>query len=136
MPNAYADLATLKFSGVLNITGTGFDIRLRELLETGSRLIDRYCNRHFYVLVATRKFDGDGGTKLPVPDLISVTSLKTDDNKDRTFETTWAATDYLLYPPNADPTKEWGGPYSRVVVDTEAGSEDVFTLELRSARLH
>ena len=135
MPNAYADLATLKSSGVLNITGTGFDIRLRELLETGSRLIDRYCNRHFYVLVATRKFDGDGGTKLPVPDLISVTSLKTDDNKDRTFETTWAATDYLLYPPNADPTKEWAGPYSRVVVDTEAGSEDVFTQGLQTVQI-
>ncbi len=135
MTNAYADLTTLKSSGVLNITGTGFDTRLRELLVTGSRLIDRYCNRHFYVLVATRKFDGDGGTKLPVPDLISVTSLKTDDNKDRTFETTWAATDYLLYPPNADPTKEWGGPYSRVLVDTEAGSEDVFTQGLQTVQI-
>ena len=127
MPNAYADLTTLKSSGVLNITGTGFDTRLREILESASRLIDRYCNRHFYVLVTTRKFDGAGATELPVPDLISVTSLKTDDNKDRTFETTWAATDYLLYPANADPTKEWGSPYTRVLVDTEAGSEDVFT---------
>ena len=127
MTNAYADLTTLKSTGVLNITGTGYDTRLRELLETVSRLIDRYCNRQFYVLVTTRKFDGNGGTDLVVQDLISVTSLKTDDNKDRTFETTWAATDYLLYPANAEPTKEWGRPYTSVLVDLEAGNEDVFT---------
>ena len=135
MTNAYADLTTLKSAGVLNITGTGYDTRLRELLETVSRLIDRYCNRHYYVLVTTRKFDGDGGTDLVVQDMISVTSLKTDDNKDRTFETTWAATDYLLYPANAEPTKVWGGPYTRVLVDLEAGNEDVFTQGSRPSRL-
>ena len=127
MANAYADLTTLKSAGVLNIAGTGSDTRLRELLEATSRLVDRYCNRHFWVRVATLKFDGDGGTELAVQDLISVTSLKSDDDKDRSFETTWAATDYLLYPPNADPIKEWGRPYTRVLVDTEAGNEDVFT---------
>ena len=135
MTNAYADLSTLKSSGVLNITGTGYDTRLLDLLEACSRLIDRYCNRHFYVLVATRKFDGDGATSLIVPDLISVTSLKTDDNKDRTFETTWAATDYLLYPTNAEPTKAWGRPYIRALVDTEAGNEDVFTAGMQTVQI-
>ena len=135
MTNAYADLTTLKSAGVLNITGTGYDTRLRELLESVSRLVDQYCNRHFYVLVATRKFDGDGGTELHVRDLISVTSVKTDDNKDRTFETTWAATDYLLYPSNADPTKPWGRAYSRVLVDTEAGNEDVFTSGMQTVEI-
>ena len=135
MTNAYAGLTTLKSAGVLNITGTSYDTRMRELLEVTSRLIDLYCNRHFYVLAATRKFDGDGGTELAVQDLISVTSLKTDDNKDRTFETTWAATDYLLYPPNASPTKSWGRPYIRVLVDTEAGNEDVFTAGMQTVEI-
>ena len=135
MTNAYADLTTLKSAGVLNITGTSYDTRLRDLLETVSRLIDQYCNRHFYVLVATRSFDGDGGTQLSVQDLISVTSLKTDDNKDRTFETTWATTDYLLYPSNAQPTSEWGRAYTRVLVDTEAGKEDVFTAGMRTVQI-
>ena len=127
MTNAYADLTTLKSAGVLNISGTTYDTRLLDLLEATSRLVDQHCNRHFFVLVTTRKFDGDGGTQLPLPDLVSVTSLKTDDNKDRTFETTWTATDYLLYPTNAEPTKPWGRPYTRVLVDLEAGNEDVFT---------
>ncbi len=135
MNNAYADLTTLKSSGVLNISGTGYDTRLRELLETVSRLIDRYCNRHFYVLSTARKFDGDGGTELLVQDLIAVTSLKTDDNKDRTYETTWAATDYLLYPSNAEPTKVWGRPYTRILVDTEAGNEDVFTAGMQTVEI-
>ena len=135
MTNAYADLTTLKSSGVLNISGTGYDTRLRELMETSSRLIDRYCNRHFHVLSTTRKYDGDGGTELLVQDLIAVTSLKTDDNKDRTYETTWAATDYLLYPSNAEPTKPWGRPYTRILVDTEAGNEDVFTAGMQTVEI-
>ena len=135
MTNAYADLSTLKSSGVLNITGTGYDTRLRKLLDAVSRLMDQYCNRHFFVLVATKTFDGGGGTELHLPDLISVTSLKTDDNKDRTFETTWASTDYLLYPPNAEPTKRWGRPYNRVLVDTEAGNGDVFTAGMKTVEI-
>ena len=135
MTNAYADLTTLKSAGVLNVTGTSYDTRLRELLETVSRLIDAYCNRHFYVLLTTAKFDGDGGTRLVVQDLISVTSLKTDDNKDRTFETTWAPTDYLLYPSNAEPTKPWGRPYTRVQIDLDAGSEDVFTAGFQTVEI-
>ena len=127
MSNAYADLTTLKSAGVLNISSTTYDTRLRQLLEAASRLIDRYCNRHFYVLASTRKYDGNGGTELVVDDLISVTSLRTDDDLDRTFETTWASTDYLLYPANAQPTNPWGRPYTGVHVDTDAGTEDVFT---------
>ena len=67
MTNAYADLTTLKSAGVLNISGTKYDSRLRELLEAVSRLIDRHCNRHFWVLDATRRFDGDGTGSLLVP---------------------------------------------------------------------
>ncbi len=126
MTNAYADLTTLKSSGVLNITGAGFDDRLLALLEDVSRLIDGYCNRHFYVLTTTRRFDGDGVSVLNVPDLISLTTLKTDEDKDRTYELTWNSSDYLLYPLNAEPQQPWGRPYTRVLVDVEGGSRRVF----------
>ena len=135
MTNAYADLTTLKSGAVLNITGASYDTRLLELLEAVSRLMDRYCNRHFYVLLATRKFDGKGASSLNLQDLISLTSLKTDDNADRIFETTWAPTDYLLYPPNADPTREWGRPYTRVLVDTEAGTREAFPPGLQAVEI-
>ena len=126
MTNAYAGLTTLKSAGVLNITGGGFDDRLLALLEDVSRWIDGYCNRYFYVLTTTRRFDGDNGRALNVPDLISVTSLKSDEDNDRTYELTWAASDYLLYPLNAEPQQAWGRPYTRVLVDIEGGSRPWF----------
>ena len=131
MTNAYVTLDTLKSSGVLNITGTGDDTRLLALIEAVSRLIDRYCGRHFYSLKAAKKFDGDGSVSLLMPDLISIDAggLKTDDNKDRSFETTWATTDYLLLPSNADPASSdnpEARPYSRIEVDRDAGSKASF----------
>ena len=131
MTNAYVSLDTLKSPGVLNITGTEDDDRLRTLAENVSRIIDRYCNRGFYVLNATRKFDGGGSLTLLVPDLISVDNngFKTDDNKDRTFETTWASSDYLLLPSNADPTttgNPQSRPYARIEADTDAGTKSAF----------
>ena len=131
--NAYATLDLLKDAGVMNISDTTDDTRLRLLLEAVSRAEDNYCGRHFYALNQAKKYDGDGSTVLlPNDDLISVDSsgVKTDDDKDRTFETTWATTDYLLRPSNADPTTR-GNPrsraYTQIVVDVDAGNEDVWT---------
>lgn len=134
MTNAYADLTTLKASAYLNISGTTYDTQLLNLLETVSRQIDRHANRHFYVLVTIRNFDGV--TVLPVTDLISITTLKTDDDKDRTSEITWATSDYLLDPSSVEPTKSWGRPYSQVLVDLEAGTEDTFTTGRRTAEIN
>ena len=131
MTNSYVSLDTFKSSGVLNISGSGDDARLRRLVEASGRTVDLYCNRHFYALEAARKFDSDGGGSLLVPDLISIdaSGLKTDDNKDRTFEITWASTDYLLTPSNADPTtvgNPGSRPYFGIEVDVEAGTKIVF----------
>jgi hypothetical protein len=131
MTNAYVSLDTFKSAGVLDITGTGDDTRLRLVLENVSRLVERYCNRHFFELSATRKFDGGGAASLLVPDLLSIdaSGFKTDDNRDRTFETTWAATDYLLLPSNADPATAGNSlsrPYSAIEVDLDAGTKSEF----------
>ena len=126
MTNAYADLDTLKSAAVLNLTGSAFDSRLLALLEDVSRWIDAHCNGHFYVLTASRRFDGTGGTQLGIPDLVSLTTLGSDEDQDRVFETTWSSSDYLLYPLNAEPQQPWGRPYSRLLVDVVAGSRASF----------
>ena len=131
MTNSYVSLDTLKSGGVLNITGSGDDTRLRILIEAASRVVDRYCNRHFYVFSGTKRFDGGGISSLHVPDLISIDAggLKTDDNRDRTFETTWATTDYRLNPTNSAPTdgnNPASRPYTRIAVDLDAGSKAGF----------
>jgi hypothetical protein len=98
--NAYSDLTTLKSLSYLNIDVAAHDAYLRKLLEDASRRIDRWTERIFYCLDATRYFDG-AGAKLILPfDLLSVTTLKTDEDGDGTFENTLATTDYHLYPLN------------------------------------
>ena len=128
--NAYITVDLLKSSSVLNVTGTGDDTRLRLLAESQSRVVDRLTNRHFYALTAARTFDAGNGHLLNMPDLASITSLKTDENIDRTFEVTWASTDYLLRPNNADPTTRGNSnsrPYTQIIVDSN-GSRSAFPL--------
>lgn len=132
MTNAYVSLDTLKSPSVLDIASAGDDARLRGLLENVSRQVDRHCNRAFFALSMARRFSGDGSATLLVPDLISIdpSGLKTDDNKDRVFETTWAASDYLLLPSNADPTtasNPMSRPYRSIEVDVDAGTKRVFS---------
>lgn len=119
MANAYVSLDVFKGSGVLNITGTDEDARLLSLLDNASRVVDRHCNRYFHVLAATRKFDGPDGPTLLVPDLVAVEpgGLRTDEDGDGVYETTWEAEDYVLLPSNADPaspSNPRSRPYNRV----------------------
>jgi len=128
--NSYVSVDLLTSSSVLDISATTDDTRLRLVVEAMSRIVDKLTNRHFFEFAQTRKFNGHGLTHLLIPDLISIDSsgLKTDDDVDRTFETTWATTDYLLQPPNADPTTRGNSlsrPYSKLLVDP-AGDEDIF----------
>lgn len=59
--------------------------------------------------------DGHAGMRLFLPErLQSITTLKTDEDGDRTYEVTWATTDYRLYPPS-------GPPYNEVQVDVDNG---------------
>ena len=124
MPNAYVPLDALKSPGVLNITGTEHDERLLVLAETASRAVDRYCNRAFYVLSAAKRFDGSGGPRLLVPDLICVNrdGLRTDENGDGHPETNWAPDDFRLLPSNAD-SDSAGNPASRPYTAIEAAGE-------------
>ena len=124
MPNAYISLDALKAPGALNITGAEHDARLLRLAETASRAVDRYCNRAFYVLSATKTFDGNGTPRLLAPDLVAVnrSGLKTDDNNDGHFETTWKVADFYLLPSNAAPD-DAGNPASRPYTAIEAAGE-------------
>ena len=128
--NSYTSLHILKSPSVLNLTDDAHDARLLMLAENVSRQIDRYCNRHFFCLKATRVFDGRGGDTLLVPDLVSIdpAGLKTDDDLDGAFETTWPDSDYLLYPANAEPAAglDVSSPYNKLVVNTTSGLRDLF----------
>ena len=101
--NLYEDLVAIKDS--LGITGTSDDTKLLFYLEAASRIIDSETNRHFYIESETRYFDG--ASPLPIDDLLSITTIKIDEDGDGTFESTLTVTtDYLLYPLNKYPKTE------------------------------
>ena len=97
MFGCYASIADLK--GILGITSTTDDTVMRKILETSSRSIDNYCNRAFVTQTATKYFNG--AYTLWVPDLLSMTTLKTDEDGDGTYEntldTTFATGDVIPY---------------------------------------
>lgn len=107
--NAYNDLTTLKDRmGMAGASvGDSYDTALTNLLIEASRFIDEKCLRVFYVFTGTRYFRG-AGNKLFLPDdLLSITTLKTDEDGDGTFENTLTEdTDFVLQPPNWFP-KTW-----------------------------
>ena len=114
MPNAYGDLTTLKSAAFLNTPDDGHDERLLGMLETASRWIDAYCDRHFWVAAGERRFDGSGRAALPVADLVSVTGLRVREGATGRW-INWPSADWLLYPLNAAPTEPGGRPYTRIV---------------------
>lgn len=97
--NGYCTLAELKTR--LSITDTNEDAVLEPLVESVSRAIDDWCGRQFYAASQTRYYTPQYRDRLLIDDLLSVTTLKTDEDGDGTFETTWATTDYYLGPYNA-----------------------------------
>lgn len=98
--SSYATLTEVKAS--LDITGTSEDDVLTDIICRVSAQIDDYCDRSFAPVTATRYFDGTTD-ELIVPDLISVTTLKVDLDGNGVYESTLAATDYVLYPYQGPP---------------------------------
>jgi len=99
--NCYSTLARLKSR--LDITGTTNDTDLQMLVNAASRAVDKHTKRFFYVDTATRYFDGQSSPAF-LDDILSVTTLKTDEDGDATYENSYTATtDYWLYPLNKYP---------------------------------
>ncbi len=105
MTNAYSDITTIRSNAYLAIATTEHDTYLRKLLEDASRKIDRWSGRFFYCWDGKRYYDGE--TPLRLNDLLSVVTLKTDEDADAVFENTLIMTgtkaDALLYPLNEYP---------------------------------
>lgn len=107
----YTTIAILKEEiGNFASGDTTKDDRLSRCVTDASRVIDLVTNREegeFTAVTATRYFDGTDPDRLVIPPLNTVTTLKTDDDSDGTFENTWtASTDYILYPLNDTPYRE------------------------------
>lgn len=118
---SYDDLAIIYND--LSATG-GNDLTLmRRFAEAASRQFDIHSGRRCFVMDETRYYPGAGSKLWLDDDLLSITSLKTDDDGDGTFETTWAATDYQLLPMN-------GVPYEAIEI-SDFGTQSSFAAGVR-----
>ncbi|MBT4073548.1 MAG: hypothetical protein HOE75_07690 [Chloroflexi bacterium] len=130
--NTYAGPDTLKLRA--GITGSTQESLLWLALYGASRAVDRFCNRHFFVLNQTRRFDVEHPDKLPVPDLATITTIREDADRDRVFELSLTSDQYLLYPLNASPDRPWGRPYSSIHADPH-GTHPAFTVGRRTIEI-
>lgn len=120
---SYATLNIIKSEFVLDRDNTAADKRLRGLIEAVTLGIERHVNRHFHVWEGERIFDGPGGERLWVPDLIAVTSIVADDSgATLDYEDIWDTDDYYLWPLDAAPTDRYhpnSRPYTAIMVETQ-----------------
>lgn len=115
--NGYITLAEMKasLSESAMATNSGDDAVMEDIIEAASRHIDNETRRRFYSSSAdeTRYYQTSNPSRVFVDDLLTVTTLKTDQDGDRTYETTWLTTDYDLMPANAALV---GEPYTYIEI--------------------
>lgn len=109
----YATLAQLK--AALGVTDSADDTALGRVIDAVSREIDNLKHRRFYTTVADeiRYFTAQSGLMLFPGDVLSITTLETDEAGNRTYSRSWATTDYDMLPDNAALD---GRPYTRLQV--------------------
>jgi hypothetical protein len=103
---------------ILGISDAVDDNRLTMAADAATQMILSYCDRDFFVSSTTpspRVYVADHWSYVEVDDISTTDGLvvKTDDDEDGTFETTWSATDYQVAPLNGRLSGiEW--PYTRI----------------------
>lgn len=111
MMTAYCTLEQVKDR--LNIGDTRRDEELGGIIEAVSRLIDAECKTQFYAATETLYYTAQFGHQVLTDDILSVSTLVTDDGGGGTYATTWAPADYVLAPYNAH-TSSQPRPYWRI----------------------
>jgi hypothetical protein len=108
-----------QFKASQNLTGFSFaDADGTQALASASRAVDAICGRRFYLLTdsndSVRYYTPLRPATLEIDDLVSFTSMASDQDGDGVFETTWTLhQDFELAPDNADSD---GVPWERIVL--------------------
>ena len=102
MTNWYVSRDRLRDACGLAASATADNDQLDMTLETVSRLIDEWTGYHYYAQTETRYLTAVETARLCLDrPLLSIATLRTDNNGDASYETTWATTQFDLAPYNA-----------------------------------
>jgi hypothetical protein len=123
---------------ILGISDSVDDNRLTLAADAATQTVQAYCDRHFVAqtTATARVFTALTPWLLEVDDISSTSGLviKTDEDGDGVFETTWSASDYQLEPLNgklggqnwpytkirAIDAREWPLEYGQAVIEVTA----------------
>jgi len=113
--NGYCTLAELKDS--LQIEDSTDNASLEAAIMSASRMIDNYTQRFFYkdgtvAAPVTRYYTPQDAYDLNIDDIVSVTSVATDNDLEFLYTTVWATSDFVVEPIN-NPRKGW--PFTRMI---------------------
>lgn len=113
--NGYCTLSELKDS--LQIDDSVDNASLEAAIMSASRMIDDYTQRFFYkdgtiASPVTRYYTPEDAISLNIDDIVTVSSIATDNDLLFTYTTVWATSDFVVEPIN-NPRKGW--PYNRLV---------------------
>lgn len=117
---SYASLAEFKSAIGIGTADTTDDSALQSVLDATDALIDNYCDRRqgFGTATETRYYTALDWSYVLTDDIVSITTLQTDDNADGVYETTWTAgTDFVLAPAN---NALDGWPYTEIDTSVQA----------------
>jgi hypothetical protein len=113
-----ADLVELSdLKEILGISDTVDDARLQASIDAATTMVQAYCDRQFIVDddPVVRVFVASTPWIVHIDDVATTTGLvvKTDEDSDGVFETTWSTADYQLEPVNGRMSGQiW--PYTRI----------------------
>lgn len=92
------------------------DLSMEIAIETAGQEIADYTGRRFVQATGqTRYYTACESSRLPVDDILAITSIRTDDDQNGSFETTWSTAAYLLAPFNAT-VGVYPAPYTEIVL--------------------
>jgi hypothetical protein len=118
--DSYATLAELKARVTPQTSGTANDTAMTNALSVASRAVEAFCDRQFNTATSTtsRVYTALSPVLAFVNDFHTTTDLviKTDEDGDGTYETTWTTSDYRLAPVNGVRHGEGGWPYWQIKV--------------------
>lgn len=103
-PTGTAYISAADFKTTQGITVTTYDTDIATCVEAGSRAVDHFCRRRFWLDAdATQiRYYNPTGRICAIDDLTTLTNLKTDSGGDGSFATTLTLnTDFTLEPLNA-----------------------------------
>lgn len=114
--NAYVTLE--QFNSWVQVDGVAKTDMAERAINAASRAIDEFCSRHFWqdgtvAEPVARTFETRSVWRLTLGefnDLVSVDGVATDTSGDGTFDTTWDASDWELWPHNPPE----GRPYTAI----------------------